>query len=126
MSWRSAVRQSACILRRWSVDNILYDVTSTQPVADMLKTLVNSVPTEGKQSVFMRDAALKAISQFEEYPWQPVLFEEAIYGYAAGIFTFTDQVDYEVPDWVTPLAAPRRLARDVFDVLTAYMMAVKP
>ena len=103
----------------------LYDVTSTQPVADTLKALVHAVRPETLAEARLQKAALKLISAFEGCPWRPVLFGETVAYYAVCAYTFTPaEVRYEAPDWMPPKDVPKRVLMDVRSVLEEYVGAV--
>jgi hypothetical protein len=104
---------------------MLYDVTSTQPVADVLKALVSAVRPETLTEARLQKAALKLIGTFESFPWRPVLFEEAVAFFAVCAYAFTPaEVRYEAPDWMSSKDVPMRVLMDVHSVLEEYVGAV--
>lgn len=98
---------------------MFYEITSTQPIADLIKGLVYEVRPAGLEEAKLRKRAEAAVQTLEGCPWRPVIFEQALEAHAGGRLQFApDKATYTPPAGAA--SAGRDLLRDIVAVIEHY------
>lgn len=98
---------------------MFYEITSTQPIADLIKGLVYEVRPAGLEEARLRKRAEAAVQTLEGCPWRPVIFEQALEAHAGGRLQFApDKAAYAPPAGST--RPGRDLLTDVIGVIEHY------